>query len=211
MDPFEPGGLGGAVQLPALPDAFTHWIATHDHVDHNASSAIPGALRLRASAHTSAQAPGVSVDAYSAFHDEFGGRLRGGSTDLLRFRCDTALGQRTVMHCGDLGERPVGRLLDWLRETPIDVLIVPVGGYFTLGGEGAAELVSLVRPSVVVPCHAREHGVALPQLQSESHFLDHAHAAGWDVGAPQQALNVASEPAAGHDQATRVVRFTLPR
>ena len=48
-----------------------------------------------------------------------------------------------VAHCGDLGERPEGPLLQALVDAKLDVLIVPVGGYFTLGADGAAELVRL--------------------------------------------------------------------
>jgi L-ascorbate metabolism protein UlaG (beta-lactamase superfamily) len=85
-------------------------------------------------------------------------------TDVLRVT-DTATGE-VVVHCGDLGERPVGKLLKWLVQVPIDVLIVPVGGYFTLGGDGALELARLLSPKAVIPCHAAEHGGMFSELAS---------------------------------------------
>ena len=162
IDPFEAGAFDGAVDLPPLDDTFDAWVASHEHADHAAGHAIPSAVRLRPPAPWA----GLSIDAIAADHDEFGGRLRGGRTDLLRF----SDGDSTLVHLGDIGERPTGRVLDWLLECPIDVLIVPTGGYFTLGPDGAAELSALVQPRFVVPCHAREHGVRLPQLGSVVHF-----------------------------------------
>ncbi len=156
VDPFESGGFGGAVALPPLPDHFAAWVASHDHVDHSAGHTIPQAERLVAPT----RAGRFHVDTHTAFHDEFGGRLRGGSTDALRFTADGV----TILHCGDLGERPDGALLAWMQERPIDLLVVPVGGYFTLGPDGAAELTATLAPRFVLPCHSADDGVRLPQL-----------------------------------------------
>jgi L-ascorbate metabolism protein UlaG (beta-lactamase superfamily) len=163
IDPYESGDFGGAVALPPLPNTFGAWIATHEHSDHNAGHTIPSAERLRAPCTWGA----FSIERRSAWHDEFGGRLRGGATDLLRVTVDGC----TVLHVGDLGERPTGDLLAWLIETPIDALIVPVGGYFTLGPDGAAELAALLRPRWVVPCHSADDGVRLSQLGPRAPFL----------------------------------------
>lgn len=173
IDPFESGAFGGAVTLPPLPDAFTHWVATHEHADHNAGHTLPSAARVAPPARGCTTEVGdVRMEATLAAHDEFGGKLRGGLTALLRLTVPTPDGAKVIVHCGDLGERPAGALLDWLLAVPTDVLIVPVGGYFTLGPDGAAEVVRLVRPHTVVPCHAREHGVTLPELGSVGAFYE---------------------------------------
>lgn len=156
IDPYEPGPN---ISLPPLPDTFTHWVPTHEHSDHNAGHAIPAAERLRAPARL----PGIRIERVGAAHDEFGGRLRGGMTDVLRVTDDAGT---TVVHCGDLGERPTGDLLRWLGERPIDVLIVPTGGYFTLGPDGALELARLLQPEATIACHAAEHGANFSELGS---------------------------------------------
>lgn len=163
VDPYEAGGFGGAVDLPALPDDFDAWVATHGHPDHAAGHAVPSAVALQAPA---AFGP-FDIAAQRAWHDEFAGRLRSGPVDLLRITVDGTV----VVHLGDLGERPVGAVLDWLCATPIDVLIAPVGGYFTGGPDAAVELVSMLKPRIVVPCHAAEDGVQVPQLGSRDLFL----------------------------------------
>lgn len=163
IDPYEAGGFDGAVRLAPLPDHFDAWVATHDHADHCAGHTIPSARRVRP--------PTVSgpfgLETRRAAHDEFGGRLRGGFVDMIRVEAEGAV----VVHLGDLGERLVGAPLAWLRDRPVDALIVPVGGYYTLGPDGAAELAGLVQPRYVVPCHAAEDGVALPELGSRELFV----------------------------------------
>ncbi|MFT4703502.1 MAG: L-ascorbate metabolism protein UlaG (beta-lactamase superfamily) [Bradymonadia bacterium] len=162
LDPFEPGSLGGAVQLPALPDHFDAVLCTHEHADHAARHAVPSAADIGGRAEFA----GIGITSHAVFHDEHGGSLRGGTSNMLRLRSP----EGTVLHCGDLGERPTSAALEWLRAVPIDVLLVPVGGYFTLGADGAAELVSLLNPRVVVPCHSADDGVALAQLSRRAPF-----------------------------------------
>lgn len=162
IDPFEPGPL---IDRPPLPDRFTHWTATHRHFDHAAGHAVPSAVEVVGEGSVGP----LRFERRTAAHDEFGGRLRGGMTDIIRVTNSES--NRVVVHCGDLGERPVGGLLEWLAAVPIDVLIVPIGGYFTLGADGARELVELLKPRAVVPCHAAEHGGRFPELASEELFL----------------------------------------
>jgi L-ascorbate metabolism protein UlaG (beta-lactamase superfamily) len=162
LDPYEPGTLGGAVTLPALPDAFDAVITTHDHVDHAAVHTVPSAVLLQQSG---AFGP-FAFTRYTAFHDEHHGRLRGGTTDLVR----VTVHGRTILHAGDIGERPTGPLLAWMRAVPVDVLLLPVGGYFTIGPHAARELARLIGARYTVPCHSADDGVALPQLAPRSAF-----------------------------------------
>lgn len=163
VDPFHSGEFGGAMTCPPLPDEFDYVVTTHDHADHAAVDAVPSARVV--------PSPGVAgpfrLEHTVAAHDEFGGRLRGGLTRILRIHVE----DRVVVHLGDLGERPSGPLLAWLRETPIDALIVPVGGYFTLGGDGAAELCSLLDVRRVLPCHSEDDGLRLRKMAGRGLFV----------------------------------------
>lgn len=191
LDPYEPGSLNGAVQLPALPDHFDAVACTHGHVDHAAVHTVPSAQVLDGDARFGP----FTLERYTAHHDEHGGRLRGGSTDLIRIRVH----QTCIVHAGDLGERPTGRLLDWLRREPIDALIVPVGGYYTIGPNAARELVRLVAPRRVIPCHSAADGVCLPALAPRDAFLE---------GQPHttvQALTLPATETTGAEQLGEVV------
>ncbi len=76
-----------------------------------------------------------------------------------------------MVHCGDLGERPNGELLAWLKAAPIDVLCVPVGGYYTLGPDGAAELVAALSPRYAIPFHSKNDGLNDPKMAQVRDFL----------------------------------------
>lgn len=172
IDPFDPKGLGKTPGPPAIPKAYPYVIATHEHSDHAAFHTQPTAQRIH---------PGFSdasldlrIDARTAAHDEFGGRLRGGTTHVLDIRID---GLR-IVHCGDLGERPIGDLLAWIQHPTPDLLIVPAGGYFTLGADGASELANTVQPRHIAFCHTRDDGLALPQLSPRAVIAQRVQA--WD-------------------------------
>ena len=75
-----------------------------------------------------------------------------------------------IVHCGDIGERPEGATLAWLRESPIDLMIVPIGGFFTLGADGAAELVERCSPYRALACHSSNDGLSFPQLAPASNL-----------------------------------------
>lgn len=163
IDPWRPDALGGRVRLPPLPATFTHAVSTHDHADHDGVASLPGVTVLGGDARIGP----LTLRSRPAPHDEHGGRLRGGLVRILDLRVD---GLR-IVHASDLGERPDGDLLRDLRTPRIDVLILPCGGHFTLGGDGAAELIHRANPRIALPCHAREDGVALDELASVDDLL----------------------------------------
>jgi len=163
IDPFSPEGFNGAIALSAVPDTFSLAFSTHAHADHAALHAVPSARRV----HAPYEEDGLRITSTLAAHDEYGGRLRGGMVELVRL---TTAGV-TILHCSDLGERPAGSLARWLTSEPVDVLIVPVGGYYTLGPDGAAEVAALVRPRYVIPCHSSDDGVKLAELGPREPFV----------------------------------------
>jgi L-ascorbate metabolism protein UlaG (beta-lactamase superfamily) len=163
VDPYQPGALNGAVDLEPIGDEFDYVVCSHGHVDHAATTAIAASDIIQATIET----PGFSIRRHTVFHDEFGGRLRGGTTDILTID----LGGRRIVHLGDLGERLTSKQIANWSPGSIDLLIAPVGGYFTLGADGAFELVEKLQPSFVIPCHAAGQGVTLPELVDCSHFM----------------------------------------
>lgn len=68
-------------------------------------------------------------------------------------------GNYTVAHLGDLDHVPTQARIEELG--PIDVLLVPVGGGGALNSAQAAEVISLIEPSTVVPMHYKVDGCKL--------------------------------------------------
>ena len=145
IDPYESGGFSGRVgysPIDIAPDAI---IITHDHLDHSHTETIPGHFEI---IRHEGEVFGVPVRSVQVYHDMQQGTRFGGIIDAKIFTIDGI----TICHCGDIGE-----LLDDPEKCAafgdIDVLIVPTGGYYTLGPEGAAEVTRKLNPKVVIPCH----------------------------------------------------------
>ena len=172
LDPCAAGGLGGAVTLRAPTGPWDAVLVSHEHEDHAAVHLAGGAPVLA----TPGRLGSLVASHRLAAHDEHGGRLRGGLVRMLDLRC----GGLRVVHASDLGERPDGETLAWLRTPRIDVLLAPAGGYFTLGPDGFAELVERAAPRVTVPCHMADHGVQLPQLLPSAALRERLRA--WSSG-----------------------------
>ena len=103
---------------------------------------------------TCANAVYCSHGHYQTFHDDQGGALRGGNT--MRAFCAEGL---RVVHCGDLGHWPDEEQRAFLMGS--DVLMLPVGGYYTIDAAEAEKIVDAVCPRTVLPMHYRfgEHGM----------------------------------------------------
>ncbi|MEM1349340.1 MAG: MBL fold metallo-hydrolase, partial [Myxococcota bacterium] len=96
---------------------------------------------------------------------------RGGSVDMLEVRADAL----SVVHASDVGQSPPAQLIERL-EGP-DVLLVPCGGFYTIGAAQAWEWVRRLRPKVIVPIHYKTRWCHLP-LRDETVFRGYASAIG---------------------------------
>ena len=144
-DPYESGSFSGRVGYEPIDEAPDVIIITHDHRDHSHTETIPGDFEV---VRHEGVSRGVPVRSVPVFHDMFEGTRFGGTIDLKVFTIDGI----TICHCGDIGE-----LLDDPEKRAaigaIDILIIPTGGYYTLGPEGAAEVTRRLKPKIVIPCH----------------------------------------------------------
>ena len=138
FDPYEPGSVPG-VSLPALrADAV---VCSHGHHDHSyaAGVALSGAK------------PGFTLREIPSFHDDRQGALRGGNQMTVL----EAEGLR-LAHLGDLGHMLNARQLAALGQ--LDVLLIPVGGHYTIDAAQAAALVEALKPRLTIPMHYRGKG-----------------------------------------------------
>lgn len=121
-------------------------LVSHGHHDHNAVETITGVEKVIDRAGSYDLGEGVTVTAIEADHDEAGGTKRG---KTLLF-CIEAEGLR-VMHMGDLGHVPTQEQCDALGRA--DVLMIPVGGYFTIDAPTALQVAERLQARTVLPMH----------------------------------------------------------
>lgn len=131
---------------PVTPVAADVVLVSHGHHDHNAVETIPGTPRVIDQPGEYDLGDGVTVTAVEAFHDEAGGTKRG-RTLLFRIHAEGL----TAMHLGDLGHLPTPEQRMLLGAA--DVLMVPVGGHFTIDAAAAKETAELLHARVILPMH----------------------------------------------------------
>ncbi len=118
---------------------------SHQHFDHNAHHLVRGNFRLIKEAGEY-EIGKVKVKGIETYHDTKSGRERGKNIVFV-FEGE---GMR-VCHLGDLGHVPTNDQVRSIGE--VDVLLVPVGGTFTIGPKEAREVVNLIKPTVTIPMH----------------------------------------------------------
>ena len=64
-----------------------------------------------------------------------------------------------VCHLGDLGQECTSELIEAIL--PVNVLLIPVGGNYTIDAAMAREYVDRIMPEIVIPMHYRTKGVNL--------------------------------------------------
>jgi L-ascorbate metabolism protein UlaG (beta-lactamase superfamily) len=139
-------------------------LVTHEHLDHNGAEFVDGDPPVLRSTAGRLESPIGEVVAIASEHDDVAGTARGPNT-IFCF----SLGGLRIAHLGDFGQ-PALRPEQRAAMGEIDVLIVPVGGGPTIGGEAAADLVRAVGPRLVVPMHYRTPAVNF--LEPPDAFLD---------------------------------------
>ena len=142
-DPYTPGGFGLQYRPPAeKADIVT---VSHEHADHNNVGDVKGTPQIVRDAGVH-QVKGIEIKGVSTSHDEMSGSQRGSNT-VFCFALD---GVR-VCHLGDLGhDLTVGSLAE-IGE--VDVLLIPVGGSFTIDADVASRVADRLAAKVVIPMH----------------------------------------------------------
>lgn len=120
-------------------------LVSHGHHDHNAVENLAG-VACTVDKPGRYELEGAVVTAIEADHDEAGGTKRG---KTLLFVIE-AEGLR-VMHMGDLGHVPTEEQLQQLGRA--DVLMIPVGGFYTIDAPTAVKAARMLQARVVLPMH----------------------------------------------------------
>jgi len=121
---------------------------SHGHFDHNAVHRVPGDHSIIEATGTF-DVHGVRMRGIASFHDDREGKERGGNI-MFTFVVEGI----TIGHLGDLGAPLTAAQRAALADA--EILLIPVGGRFTIDAAQAAELIdSLPRVRVVIPMHYR--------------------------------------------------------
>lgn len=118
---------------------------SHQHHDHNNTSALRGNPFIVDCAGEY-DYKGVLIEGIDAYHDDKSGAERGNNI-MYRFEIDDI----SVAHLGDLGHTLSDAQLEKLVGT--DVLLIPVGGTYTIDAKKAVEVIAQIEPRIIIPMH----------------------------------------------------------
>ncbi len=121
---------------------------SHSHNDHNAAYLVKGEPRILDRVG-SFEVNGIHIYSVMSYHDEKKGSIRGKNL-VFKFRMDGV----EVCHLGDIGEELTPMLAELIGA--VNVLLIPVGGNYTIDAEVAADYVEKLMPDVVIPMHYYE-------------------------------------------------------
>ena len=144
-DPFDPEMVGLKFSKTEA-DIVT---ISHGHKDHNQFknvSGINGVSPLMIDMPGEFEKMGIRIFGFQTFHDKTNGSERGENI-MYKFESEGM----SLLHCGDLGMIPEESFLETIGE--VDVLLVPVGGFYTIDSDEAVSLVKKIEPSIVIPMH----------------------------------------------------------
>lgn len=153
LDPYKDGTVPG-VKL-AMQTA-NEVYCSHEHADHGYVEAVS----CISTEHTEP----YYVEVHEAYHDDAGGSKRGKNKIHVFVYDDLHLA-----HFGDLGAPLTEKQLKEIG--PLDVIMVPVGGHYTITGQQACELAKQVGAKVVIPMHYRSEDFGFPVLSTLEPFL----------------------------------------
>ncbi len=140
-DPFDES-VGLPVERGIKADVVT---VSHNHGDHNFLEIVKeGFLLVNEEGETTFG--NTEIKGIRCFHDDCEGKKRGENIIFL-----ITLDGVVICHMGDVGEKPEPFLIEKIGK--VDVLLIPVGGFYTVEPSVAKEYVDLIKPKKVIPMH----------------------------------------------------------
>ena len=155
-DPYHTGEEFTLSEIEESADIVT---VSHEHPDHNNIETIKGNPQIVKGA---AEVNGIEIKAINSYHDDAEGKERGGNL-IFAFKVDGI----TLCHLGDLGHLLNESQVSYLGE--VDILLIPVGGGFTIDAVAANKVCKDIGARVIIPMHYKTAG--LPFLADIGDFL----------------------------------------
>ncbi|MBR7046047.1 MAG: MBL fold metallo-hydrolase [Lachnospiraceae bacterium] len=150
FDPYKNGTVPGCGNLDEEADLV---ICSHGHDDHNAADLI----RKR----EGSPCP-FALTTIHSLHDDHGGKLRG-TNDITIVR-----GRLSAAHMGDIGCDLTDEQYALLKG--VDVLMIPVGGFFTIDAAAARKMADRIGARVTIPMHYKGKGFGYPVIGKVDQF-----------------------------------------
>ncbi len=129
---------------------------SHSHGDHNNVAAVKGnPLVLDSADIQGVKDESIKIKTIMTAHDDSGGSQRGANI-IFCFEIDGV----NICHCGDLGHLLTDEQVKAIGR--VDVLMIPVGGTFTVDGTAATRVCEQLKPRIILPMHYLTDKISIP-------------------------------------------------
>ena len=156
MDPFKAESYLSYPPVRAAADIVT---VSHEHNDHNYLVDITGKPQILRG-NLDKKFNGIHIKGLSAFHDNVQGKERGTNTIFCVNMDDI-----NICHLGDLGHVLAAGEISQIGK--VDLLLIPVGGVFTIDVDQAGKIVSELKPGITIPMHYKTEKCQFLQWSSD--------------------------------------------
>jgi len=124
---------------------------SHQHYDHNnIADANQEAFIIQNPGEYEKQ--GIAIRGIVSFHDDKQGAERGPNT-IYVYKAE----EFTIAHLGDLGHLLTDAQVEAIGD--VDVVMIPVGGTYTLDAKTAAAVIGQIEPKIIIPMHYKVPGL----------------------------------------------------
>jgi len=144
-DPYESGSYGGAVGYKPITEKVDIVTVSHSHEDHYCTKTLPAGYQCVDSPGKH-EIGGIVVTGIKTYHDTSGGKDRGRNIVFV-----IEIDGIRVCHLGDLGHVLTQDQIASLGR--VDVLLLPVGGFYTIGPKEALSVMKDLSPAITIPMH----------------------------------------------------------
>jgi L-ascorbate metabolism protein UlaG (beta-lactamase superfamily) len=152
-DPYKPGCFDGGIKYKPITEEADIVTISHEHDDHNETKINGNPSFVKGA--DGKEIKGITMKGVGVYHDESKGKERGQNT-IFNIVIDGV----HVVHLGDLGHALSSSDVEKIGN--VDILFVPIGGYFTIDAKTAEGVVNVLEPKIVIPMHFKTDKCGFP-------------------------------------------------
>jgi L-ascorbate metabolism protein UlaG (beta-lactamase superfamily) len=150
----DPYAVGEGINYSPIKETADVVVVSHDHDDHSNVSAVKGTPEVVKGSGTKT-VKGIQFRGIATYHDASQGKQRGPNT-IFCFTVDDI----KLCHLGDLGHVLSPGQVNEIGA--VDILFIPVGGFYTIDASVASQVCDKLEPKVAIPMHFKTPKCAYP-------------------------------------------------
>lgn len=152
-DPYKPGCFDGGIKYDRITEEADIVTISHEHDDHNETDINGNPTFIRSTDVKIVK--DIKFSGVDVYHDTSEGKERGNVVIFNMF-----IDGLNIVHLGDLGHDLSPKEIEGIGK--VDVLFIPVGGYFTIDAKIADNVINVLKPKIVIPMHFKTDKCGFP-------------------------------------------------